>query len=528
MIYGFKEGELFHQRYKLTNYVASGGFADVWRAQDVHTKEEVALKIYARMDEAGVSMLVDEYSIIKDFRHPNILRADHFDIFDGIPYLKMQYCPGGSLTRLRGKVSDSDALGVVRDVCEGLRYLHSKNIIHQDIKPDNILIDKEGTFLLSDFGISSTTKNALSRSVLSSGHATVVRDSNRDSAMSPDYAAPEKYSNDLSGQWLTPAIDIFSFGVMMYELLTGHLPFPYPVTAGLSLMGGGPPVCLPGHNRLQEIVNNCLQRDPEVRPTAEQILEYMEGTLKGLTPSRIHTFRTRVTRSRERSPLKRYLWIGGAILLLAATTITAVVLLHDNSAKKTDYATTDNTGIDSTSVSPSPATTTTAPHPYPISPNRTEPTAPTPATTVPPENPAQEVSPATTTPIEPATPKNTTADADFNLYETLYKTAMTNAQSNQDANLKRALESFKQTETYEKKYAGKDPRFNKQSHRRVLEVQQLIDIKVNEYLAKANKSYNMYKNYDDTDAKKNAKKIYEQILRLKEDATARQRLEELN
>ncbi len=269
-IHKFKHGDDFHDRYILERLIGTGGFADVWKATDKTTKSVVALKIYTNLDEDGMKDMSAEYVRMKEINHTNILRAEHFDTWGNIPYLVMKFCEGGSLNKRVGQMTDEEVFQVIRDVSAGLRYLHEESkIIHQDIKPANILIDTNGTsthYVLSDFGISTKTKSRLSKSVNKSKVG--------ESSMTEVYAPPEKFSSKKDDRKPDRKGDIFSFGISIYELVTGGLPFD-DLSTGRE-MSYYEEVDVDFEEiknvKIRNIVELCMQRNKEDRPSAEDIL----------------------------------------------------------------------------------------------------------------------------------------------------------------------------------------------------------------------------------------------------------------
>ena len=261
----FKTDDIFANRYKLLRLIGRGGFAEVWLAQDVKTNLEVALKIYAPgtgLDEHGVKLFMSEFALTYNLNHSNLLRATHFDEVERMPYLVLPFCSKGSCTRQIGNISEDELWRLLHDVAAGLKYLHSKEppIIHQDIKPDNILCNDEGVYLISDFGISTKIRSTLRRSApkAQSSGGTLC------------YMAPERFSADN-----TPikASDIWSVGAMLYELMTGEAPFGEH--GGLIQKSGAeiPLIRTDYSEELKTIVVKCLSPDPWDRPTAEALEE---------------------------------------------------------------------------------------------------------------------------------------------------------------------------------------------------------------------------------------------------------------
>ena len=271
-IHKFKSGDIFDDRYTLEKLIGVGGFADVWKAVDNTTHSTVALKIYTNLDDDGINDLSEEYTRMQNLNHTNILKADHFDRDGNIPYLVMKFCGGGSLDKKIGRMENEEVLKVIKDMASGLSYLHQCNIVHQDIKPANILIDdSSGTpvYVLSDFGISSKTKTRLSHS---------VNQKNQGTSMTEAYAPPEKFSSKKEDRRPDRKGDIFSFGISIYELVTGGLPFD-ELSTGRQLQYDDAEVDFDDieDETIRDIVERCMEPNKEDRPSAEDILNLLDG-----------------------------------------------------------------------------------------------------------------------------------------------------------------------------------------------------------------------------------------------------------
>lgn len=265
-IHKFKAGDVFHERYTLEKLIGVGGFADVWRATDNKTNTVVALKIYTNLDEDGINGLSEEYTRMQGLNHTNILKAEHFDSWGNIPYLVMKFCDGGSLDKKIGKMTSEELIAAIVQITNGLKYLHQNGIVHQDIKPANILIDHSGgetTYVLSDFGISSKTKTKLSHS---------VNLKNQGTSMTEAYAPPEKFSSKKADRKPDRKGDIFSFGISVYELATGSMPFD-DLSTGRQLQYEGAEVDFSEieDEKVRRITELCMQADKDDRPTADEI-----------------------------------------------------------------------------------------------------------------------------------------------------------------------------------------------------------------------------------------------------------------
>lgn len=310
-IHKFKAGDVFHDRYVLEKLIGVGGFADVWRATDSKTKTVVALKIYTNLDEDGINDLSEEYTRMQSLNHTNILKAEHFDSWGNIPYLVMKFCDGGSLDKKIGKMTAEELTEAVIQITNGLEYLHNSGIVHQDIKPANILIDKSSgktIYLLSDFGISSKTKTRLSHS---------VNLKNQGTSMTEAYAPPEKFSSKKADRKPDRKGDIFSFGISIYELATGGMPFD-ELSTGRQLQYEGAEVDFSEiqDEKLRRITELCMQADKDDRPSAADLGKMLASSsmpdepLRKTDPNK-KTKRVKPDPPRPKWPL--YILIVGAV-----------------------------------------------------------------------------------------------------------------------------------------------------------------------------------------------------------------------
>ena len=264
---------LFHERYFLERLLGRGNFSEVWLAKDTKTDIEVALKIYAPatgLDDAGLNVLAREFSIVVNANHKNLLKPLYYDSYERKPYLVLPFCKEGSILKKIGKFTEDDAWMMLRDVSAGLAFLHAMNppIIHQDIKPDNIMVGENGQYMITDFGVSTHVRSTLRKS-LSQAFA---------SAGTIAYMAPERF-----GKYTTPlmANDIYSLGATVYEMLTGDAPFGDD--GGLMQKKGADiPQIAPKYSQdLRKVLTKCLALDPWKRPTAEQLEKYAQEHIDG-------------------------------------------------------------------------------------------------------------------------------------------------------------------------------------------------------------------------------------------------------
>lgn len=275
-------GELFDGHYKLLRPLSTeGGTADVWLAIDVntidtsiedgeetHNGEEtgmtVAIKIYRpknALDVEGEQRFRDEYKIVYECRHANLLQPTSFSIFEGVPYLVLPFCKNGSAENLAGKnLTDDEIWKFILDVASGLERLHSNTpqIIHQDIKPGNILIDNNHDYAITDFGISSKRGGA---------HSYYYDDENTGTLA---YMAPERF---MEGAEPMPQSDIWAFGATLCEILTWNVPFGEEGGRNQLKPDAVMPVIPNVSPDIQKLIHACLAKEPGDRPTAKQLIE---------------------------------------------------------------------------------------------------------------------------------------------------------------------------------------------------------------------------------------------------------------
>ena len=268
-----EEKKLFHNRYFMERLLGRGNFSEVWLARDTKTDIAVALKIYAPatgLDDNGLNVFAREFALVVNANHKNLLKPLYYDNFERKPYLVLPYCKDGSIMRNVGKFTEEEAWRLIRDVASGLSWLHNMNppVIHQDIKPDNVMIGENGDFMITDFGVSTHLKSTLRKSMSAafSSAGTIA------------YMAPERFGKDN-----TPimANDIYSLGATVFEMLTGDTPFGND--GGLVQKKGADVPELKGEysSQLKKVISKCLRTNAWERPTAEQLEKYAETALKG-------------------------------------------------------------------------------------------------------------------------------------------------------------------------------------------------------------------------------------------------------
>jgi serine/threonine-protein kinase len=244
------EKRLLNNRYEVIEQIGKGGMAVVYRARDQMLERQVAVKVlredYSR-DAAFQERFRQEAKAAANLTHPNIVTVHDFGLDNGQLFIVMENVPGTdlkTLLRKRGRFNPNEALPLMIQACAGIGYAHRAGLVHCDVKPQNMLVTPDMRLKVTDFGIA----RALS---------TIKPDEQSDIVWgSPHYFAPEQ----AGGGAPSPASDVYSLGVILYELLTGTLPFQAPSASGLA------------HLHLEAEPPPISEMLPEVSPTLEQIL----------------------------------------------------------------------------------------------------------------------------------------------------------------------------------------------------------------------------------------------------------------
>ena len=205
-------------RYQIKAIIGKGGMAVVYRAFDTRLKRDVAIK-FIRMDQFGPSQWPQirkrferEALVMAKLDHPHIIKVFDYGEYEGTPFLVMQLVEGGSLKQRIGKpIPWQQAALMMQPIVKALGYAHTRGIIHRDVKPGNILFNEDGEPVLADFGIAKIVESASSDSLTSSGVGMGT----------PEYMSPEQ----AMGEKVDHRADIYSLGIILYELVTGTRPF---------------------------------------------------------------------------------------------------------------------------------------------------------------------------------------------------------------------------------------------------------------------------------------------------------------
>src|SRR4051812_21675811 len=253
-----RKGTMVDERYQLDHKIGSGGMADVWLAEDTELDRNVAIKIlHDRFAQDGefVQRFQREAQSAAGLQHPNVVGVFDRGSFGDSYFIAMEYVDGPSLKDLvKGGMGTQDAINFTRQILKAARFAHRKGIIHRDLKPQNVLIDDEGRARVADFGIARGGENS---DITATGSVMGTA----------QYLSPEQ----AQGKPTTPRSDIYSIGVILYEALTGRVPFEGDSAVAVALKQVSETPRRPSAINpdippaLDAVVMRALAKDPEAR-----------------------------------------------------------------------------------------------------------------------------------------------------------------------------------------------------------------------------------------------------------------------
>ncbi len=256
----FLPGSVISDRYRIITMLGKGGMGEVYRADDLMLGQSVALKFLpdrAGHDEGMIERFRNEVRTARRISHPNVCRVYDVGEVDGQTFFTMEYVDGedlASLLRRIGRLPQDKALDIARQLCAGLAAAHVKGVLHRDMKPANIMLDGRGQVVITDFGLAGVADQI---------HGAEVRSG------TPGYMAPEQ----LAGEEVSVRSDIYSLGVVLYEVFTGKRAFAETTTkvfrTGREETPSRPSSVVRDIDpAVERVILRCLETEPASRPTS--------------------------------------------------------------------------------------------------------------------------------------------------------------------------------------------------------------------------------------------------------------------
>jgi serine/threonine protein kinase len=257
----FVPGALLAARYRIVALLGRGGMGEVYRAHDLTLGQEVALKFLpevAARNPAALARFYNEVRIARQVSHVNVCRVYDLGEVDGQPYLSMEYVDGedlGSLLRRIGHLPSDKAIEIARQLCAGLAAAHAKGVLHRDLKPANVMLNGRGHVVVTDFGLAALADEIPGEEIRNG---------------TPAYMAPEQ----LAGREVTVQSDIYSLGLVLYEVFTGKRAFEASTLAELVRLHTETSPVSPStlvkelDPAVESAILRCLDPEPSNRPSS--------------------------------------------------------------------------------------------------------------------------------------------------------------------------------------------------------------------------------------------------------------------
>jgi serine/threonine protein kinase len=346
-------------QYQIVEQIGKGGMATIFKAYQPAIDRYVAIKVLPRelaQDPNFVKRFVHEAKAIAALEHPHILPVHDFGTADDINYMVMRYVKGGTLADIMGThVSLDRTVKYVANVARALDYAHRSGVVHRDIKPSNILIDEHGEVLLTDFGIAKIMEGSQSTQLTAAGSILGT----------PAYMSPEQ----AQGGSIDGRSDIYSLGVVLYELLTGEPPYQGETPYAVVLKHVSDPLPPPRQKNpnvpedFERIVFRAMAKNPHDRfDTAADMATALEGALITVQTRQANKRTTtapaavgikdmpertpdRPTKKKNRTQL---MMAGGIAMVLACITLCATLFLLSAGSNEDELANQADTSVSST------------------------------------------------------------------------------------------------------------------------------------------------------------------------------------
>lgn len=331
--------------YTIEKQLGRGGMARVYLARHTGLDRLVAIKVLSKDldgDRSFSERFIREARIVANLTHQNIITVHDVGVHNEYHYIAMEYLPGETLDdKIKKKLTAQKALSIIKQIASALDFAHKKGIVHRDVKPDNILFREDGTAVLTDFGIARSAKSETKMTATGAVIGT------------PHYMSPEQAQGLEIGPWS----DIYSLGIVLYEMLSGEVPFDADSTIAVVFKHITEPVpeLAEAFSQYQSLVNTMLAKEPAARyQTGREVIADIECLDRGDAPAnatlifnqtainpavKLNTTQTTTTTTTTIQPvqpangkLKIFSAIAAMVILLAGT----LLFLNNQAATKTD------------------------------------------------------------------------------------------------------------------------------------------------------------------------------------------------
>ena len=274
-------GSTFAGRYQIIEELGKGGMGKVYKVLDKETKERIALKLIKpdiASDKKTIERFKNELTTARKIRHKNVCGMYYLGEDQSRPYITMEFVSGENLKssiRRFGHLPTGKAISITKQICEGLNEAHSLGVVHRDLKPNNIMIDDNGNARIMDFGIA---RSLAEKGITGAGVMIGT----------PEYMSPEQ----AEAKEIDPRTDIYSLGVILYEMVTGQLPFEGDTPLAVAMKHKGEPPKDPQElnpqipEDLSRVIMRCLEKDKDDRfQSAGDVRSELTGIEKGMPTS---------------------------------------------------------------------------------------------------------------------------------------------------------------------------------------------------------------------------------------------------
>ena len=316
-----ERGKVFAERYEIIEELGRGGMGRVYRVMDKKINEEVALKLIRPeiADSKTIERFGNELKMARKISHKNVCRMYHLSEESGTHYITMEYVPGETLKdmiRMTKQLSPGTAVSTAKQICAGLSEAHRMGVVHRDLKPQNVMIDKQGNARIMDFGIArSLESEGTTRPGIIIG--------------TPEYMSPEQ----TEFREVDQRSDIYSLGIILFEMLTGRLPFEgeTPISVAMKHKSQKPPdpakLNAQISQDLSRVILTCLEKDRENRfQNIEELRAELDRIEEGLpTTERVFPKRKPITEKEITVSFKPKKALIPLLVVLALAVIAVIV-----------------------------------------------------------------------------------------------------------------------------------------------------------------------------------------------------------